>query len=94
MITAWLAITVATVASTTIGYERPVGIEQKERIFERLRLGKDQSALPQIIERERRQHERKPGNLDRTAAEMAEIGIKRLGAGHGQETPRRACKGR
>ena len=48
-------------------------------------MGEDQRALAEIIDRERRQHDRDPGDLDRTAAEMAEIGIERLGAGHGEK---------
>ena len=45
----------------------------------------DQRALPQIIERQRRQHEAEPGDLDRRPAEMTEVGIERFGAGDGKE---------
>ena len=48
-------------------------------------MGKDQRALPQIIDRQRRQHQRDPSHLDRPAAEMSEIGIERLGSGDGEE---------
>ena len=48
-------------------------------------MGEDQRALPQIIDRQRRQHQGEPGDLDRPAAEMSEIGIERLGAGDGEE---------
>ena len=42
-------------------------------------------ALAEIVERQRRKHQHQPGGLDRGAAEMAEIGIKRLGSGHREE---------
>ena len=65
--------------------QRPVGIHQEERILDRLRIGQHQRALPEIVERQRRQHHREPGGLDRAAAEMAEVGVERLGAGDDQE---------
>jgi len=37
-----------------------------------------QRPLPQIIEHQRREDEHEPGELDRLAAEMAEVGIKRF----------------
>ena len=36
---------------------RPVGVEQKERTGDRLRVGEDERALTQIVERQRRQNE-------------------------------------
>ena len=48
-------------------------------------MGEHQRALAQIVERQRRQHDGKPRNLDRTAAEMPEIGIKSLGSGDGEK---------
>jgi hypothetical protein len=44
-----------------------------------------QSALPQIVQRQRREDEREPGPLDRTPAEMAKVRIKRFGTGDRQE---------
>ena len=35
--------------------------------------------------RERRQHQDEPGEADRPAAEMAEVGVERFGAGHRQK---------
>ena len=65
--------------------QRPVREHQEERIFDRLRIGDHQRALPQIVQRQRRQHDEQPGGLDRPLAEMAEIGIERLGAGDREE---------
>ena len=56
-----------------------------ERVFDRRRIGQHLGALAEIIDQQRRQHQAEPGGLDRLAAEMAEIGIERLAAGHRQE---------
>ena len=62
-----------------------VGHQPVERILDRRRIGQHLGALPEIIDQQRRQHERQPGRLDRLAAEMAEIGIERLAAGDHEE---------
>ena len=41
--------------------------------------------LAGVIEDQARKDERRPGQADRPGAEMAHVGIKRLGAGHAQE---------
>ena len=43
VITAWLAITVATVASTTIGISAQLGIEPVEGVLDRLRMAEQQA---------------------------------------------------
>ena len=48
-------------------------------------MGQQHGALAEIVEGQRRQDEAEPGGADRRAAEMAEIGVERLGSGHGQE---------
>ena len=48
-------------------------------------MGQHQRALPEIIEQQRRQHEIEPRRLNRLPAEMAEIVVERLRAGHHQE---------
>ena len=48
-------------------------------------MRENERALAEVVDDERRQHEREPGGLDRLAAEVAEIGVERLGAGHGEE---------
>ena len=80
--TAWLAITAAAVASSTIGSRSKSGTRLVERIFDRCRIGKHKRALPEIIDQQRRKNEAEPRGLDRLASEMPEIGIKRLAAGH------------
>ena len=83
--TAWLAITVAAVASTTSGSSSAFRDQAIERILDRLGMRQHQRALAEIVDQQRRQHEPEPGALDRLAAEMAEIGIERLAAGDGQK---------
>ena len=85
MITAWLAITVAAVASTTIGSSSTSGTIRKNGFSIAAGIGQHQRALAEIVEQQRRQHEAEPGALDRLAAEMAEIGIERLAAGDREE---------
>ena len=65
--------------------QRPVREHQEERILDRLGIGDQKRALPQIIHRQRRQHDEEPGGLDRPLAEMAEVGIERLRAGDGEK---------
>ena len=85
MITAWLAMTVATVASTTIGSSNISGTSTIERIVDRARVGEHQCALSEIVDQQSRKNEIEPCDLDRLAAEMSEIGIERLAAGDGKE---------
>ena len=57
-ITACEAITVATVASTTIGIRLQSGNSEEERVLDRGRVVDDQRALAQVVERQRREDER------------------------------------
>ena len=57
MITAWLAMTVATVASDTIGNSAQSGNIRKNGFSTAVRIGNQQRALPQIIQRQRRQYD-------------------------------------
>ena len=83
--TAWLAITVATVASETIGSSAQSGNIRKNGFSTACGSAINKRALPEIIQRQRRQHDEQPGGLDRPLAEMAEIGIERFGAGDGEK---------
>ena len=65
--------------------QRPVRSEQEERVRRRLRVGQHQAALPEVVQRERREHHGGPGQPDRPAAEMPHVGVERLGSGHRQE---------
>ena len=66
-------------------HQEGFGHQPVERILDRRRIGQHLGALAEIIDQQRRQHQAQPGGLDRLAAEMAEIGIERLAAGHHQE---------
>ena len=66
------------------GQQQALGGEPVERIVDRRRVGEDQCALAEIVEPQRREDHVEPGAADRPAAEMAHIGIERLGARHGQ----------
>ena len=50
----------------------------------RVRIGQQQRALAVVVGEQRGQHQPQPGAPDRLAAEMAHVGIERLGAGHRQ----------
>ena len=67
------------------GEKRPVRIEQIERVLDRLRTCEQQRPLPEIIEGQRRQGHEQPRGLYRASAEMPEIGIESLAAGHGKK---------
>ncbi len=65
--------------------QRPLRREQVERILDRQRIGEQQRALPEIVEHQRRHHEREPGAADRRGAEMPHVRVERLGAGDGED---------
>ena len=48
-------------------------------------MAEEQGALPEVIQHQRRKHEDDPGPAQRAAAEMAHIGVQRLGAGDGKK---------
>ena len=58
--------------------QRPIRKHQEERVLDPLRIGNDQCALPHIIQRQRRQHNGKPGDLNRPFAKMPEVGVESL----------------
>ena len=64
---------------------RPVRIHEEERVIQHPWIAQHQRPLAEIIDDQRRQNEEQPGDLNRLAAEMAEIGVKRLGAGDGKK---------
>ena len=83
---AWLAMMVATVASTTSGTCRDSRAQHEKRIAVRRHGAVDHDrGLAGIVEQQRRQHQAIPGEPDRPRAEMTHVGIKRLGAGGAQE---------
>src|ERR1700675_1530802 len=56
-----------------------------ERVLDGRRVGKDERALREIVEDQRREPQTKPRGLDRLAAEMPEVGVERFPSGYGQE---------
>ena len=85
VITAWLAMTWRRSPGLTIGISAHSGKEPVERVIDSGGMGQDQRALAEIVEHKARAAPGQPGELDRPAAEVAEIGIERLAAGHRQE---------
>jgi hypothetical protein len=65
-------------------HQRPVGRHQVERVLDRLGVLQQQRALAKVVQRERRHHDGEPGQADRLLAEMAQVGVQRLGAGDAQ----------
>ena len=57
---------------------------QVERVLEGRGHAQDQSPLAEVAEQEGREHDGEPGQADRAPAEMAQVGVERLGAGHGE----------
>ncbi len=67
------------------GQQQGVRHQAIERVLDRGRIGQHLGALPEVIDQQRGQHETEPGDLDRLASEMAEVGIERLAAGDDEE---------
>ncbi len=62
----------------------PVRDQQEEGVGDRARVADDQRALAQVVERQRREDDEEPGAADRRPAEVAHVGVERLGAGDRQ----------
>ena len=84
MITAWEAMTVAAVASRTIGSRAQSGTSRKNGLLMSRRVAEDQRALAEVAEDAGGEDEEQPGAGDRRAAEVAHVGVQRLGAGDRQ----------
>ena len=56
-----------------------------ERVHGRRGVPQQQRPLPEIVEQQRRQSDAEPGELNRPVAEVAEVGVQRLAAGHDEE---------
>ena len=83
-ITAWLAITVATVARMTSGSRSQSGASRKNGFSIAAGSLEHQRALAEIVQHQARQHEAHPGEPDRLRAEMPHVGVQRLGPGDAQ----------
>ena len=54
-------------------------------MLDRLGVGDDHRALPEVVEQQSRKHDDEPGEADRAPAEMTHVGVQRFAAGHDQE---------
>ena len=79
VMTAWLAMMVAMVASRMKGNEDRLRHHQEERVFQRLGARKHQRPLAEVVQRQGWEHQHQPGELDRSPAEVAHVGVKRFG---------------
>ena len=94
MITACEAITVAAVASRTIGSLPQSGTRRKKGLamFAR-RVAEDERALAHVVEDAGGEDEQQPGAGDRRAAEVAHVGVERLGSGDREDDRRQREEG-
>ena len=81
--TAWLAMIVASVAMTSSGIVSDGGTMWKNGLSTYCGCWMQHRRLAHVVEHERRHDEVQPRVSDRLAAEMAHVGVERLGAGHG-----------
>ena len=75
MITACDAMTVAAVASSTIGIRAHSGVSRKNGALTVDFVGKHQRTLTEIAQRARRKHEPEPAVRDGLPAEVTHVGI-------------------
>jgi hypothetical protein len=64
--------------------ERPGRRHLEEGIADLVGMGEQHRALAEVVEHERRHRHAEPGRADRPLAEVAQVGIERLGAGHAE----------
>ena len=79
------AMTVAAVASADERIEGPGRRQMIERIHGMGGVAEEQSALAEVVQQERGQHDREPGDPDGPTAEVAHVRVERLAAGDHQE---------
>ena len=66
------------------GQQGPVRSHVEEGVFHGAWVVQQQSALAEVIERERRHDDGKPGQADGLFTEVAHVGVQRLAPGHAQ----------
>jgi hypothetical protein len=64
--------------------QRPFGGHLVERVARLLREVQQHRALAEVVEHQAGHHQAEPGDADRPLAEVAHVGIQRLGTGHAQ----------
>ena len=62
----------------------PAGHQVVERVLQSGRIAQDQRTLAEVVEHEAGQDQAEPGEADRGGAEVAHVGVERLGAGDRQ----------
>ena len=90
----WLAMIVATVASTISGSEQKGWAEPVEDVVRDRRAFQNQGRLAGVVQDEAREDHCRPGKPDRPGAEMAHVGVKRLRSGDAQKYRLRAPENR
>ncbi len=55
--------------------------EQEERVDDVVWMAKDERGLPEVGDQHGGEHDREPGEPDRSGAEVAAVGVQRLGTG-------------
>ena len=76
----------AAVARTTSGSSAHDGASRKNGCSAAVGVEQQQRALAEVVEQQRRQHQREPGEADRPLAEVAHVGVERLAAGDDRTT--------
>ena len=85
-ISACEAMTVAMVANTARGTTAHDGCHPEERVAHLVaRASRQQGGLAEVVEQQGGEHQAVPGELDRSATEVAHVGVEGLAARHHQE---------
>ena len=78
------AMIAAAVASADQRQQRPRRRQQEERMLD-VGFEQQQRALPEVVQHQRRQHQREPRQPDRMLAEVPHVGVERFAAGDDEE---------
>ena len=76
---------VASAANPTSGISGPVRRQFVKRTIDRMRIGKNQGPLTEVVQQQSGQDQAEPGAADRRGPDMAHVGVKRLRAGQREE---------
>ena len=79
------AMMVASAANPTRGNQGPVRRQFVKRTIDRVRIGKNQRPLTEVVQQQRGQDQAEPGAADRRGPDMTHVGVKRLRAGQREE---------
>ena len=79
------AMIAAAVARPTSGSSAQSGASRKNGCSAAAGFAQQQRALAEVVQQQRRQHQREPRHPNRPLAEMAHVGVERFAAGDHQE---------